>query len=148
MVGCTNALTSPPISAISRTNREDRKWYFSEAVRNMVSICGSSALFMLASWNSNSKSETARIPRNTTLALCSRMLSISNELNPTTMILCFCCANVFPITSRTSSRRSSGENRVFLLRLEAIPTITRSNNFRALVAISICPLVMGSKEPG
>lgn len=78
---------------------------------------------MLASWNSNSKSDTARIPRKTTCALCCRILSISNELNPMTSIRSFLSAKTCATVSVTCAKRSCGEKRVFFPILEATPTI-------------------------
>src|SRR3546814_676352 len=60
----TNAETSPPRREISRTSEDEMKPYCSAGVRNSVSTSGIRCRFMLASWNSYSKSDTARSPRS------------------------------------------------------------------------------------
>src|SRR3546814_3099723 len=73
----TNAETSPPRREISRTSEDEMKPYCSAGVRNSVSTSGIRCRFMLASWNSYSKSDTARSPRSEehTAALQSLMRS-------------------------------------------------------------------------
>src|SRR5690606_13104524 len=58
----TKPETSPPRREISRTSDEEMKPYCSAGVRNRVSTSGMRWRFMLAIWNSYSKSETARSP--------------------------------------------------------------------------------------
>ena len=64
--GGTKPETSPPRREISRTSEEEMKPYCSAGVRNSVSTSGIRWRFMLASWNSYSKSDTARRPRSST----------------------------------------------------------------------------------
>ena len=61
-IGSTNSETSPPIDAISLTREEDKKEYFALGVKNILSKSGDMALFILAIWNSYSKSDTALNP--------------------------------------------------------------------------------------
>ena len=61
------ALTLPPKLAISRTSVEEMKVNCSGGVRNTFSTWFDRCRLMFASWNSNSKSDTARRPRTTTL---------------------------------------------------------------------------------
>src|SRR5688572_19973426 len=83
--GCTKAEMSPPSTAISRTIVAERKRYLSDGVRKSVSTPGASRRFMPASWNSYSKSDTARRPRRMTVADCSFTNSESRPLNPSTV---------------------------------------------------------------
>src|SRR5690606_20990325 len=62
--GGTKPVTSPPRREISRTSEDEMKPYCSAGVRNSVSTSGIRWRFMLASWNSYSKSDTARRPRS------------------------------------------------------------------------------------
>src|SRR5580704_4106245 len=64
----TKSLTCPSIRQISFTCRELIKVYSSFVIKKMVSMSGSNLRFIRASWNSNSKSETARNPRTTAAA--------------------------------------------------------------------------------
>src|SRR3970040_2129412 len=82
--GSTNLDTSPPSVAISRTSVAEMNMCCSEGVRNIVSKSGYRLRFIPASWNSYSKSDTARSPRSTTRAPCCRMKSISRPPKPTT----------------------------------------------------------------
>ncbi len=69
-IGCTNSCTSPPSTAISRTKEEEMNVNCSCGVRNTDSISRHRWRFMFASWNSNSKSDTARSPRMITDNWC------------------------------------------------------------------------------
>src|SRR5204862_7091440 len=100
--GSTNFDTSPPSVAISRTSVAEMNMCCSEGVRKMVSKSGSRLRFMPASWNSYSKSDTARRPRSTTRAPCWRPKSISRPEQPTTSTLF-----MSPSTSRAIATRSS-----------------------------------------
>src|SRR5205085_5773182 len=71
VTGWTNAEMSPPSTAISRTIVAERNRYLSEGVRKSVSTPGARRRFIPASWNSYSKSDTARRPRRITAAECS-----------------------------------------------------------------------------
>src|SRR5258708_38610030 len=82
--GWTKAEMSPPSTAISRTIVAERKRYLSEGVRKSVSTPGARRRFMPASWNSYSKSDTARSPRRITPASCSRTNSESRPPKPCT----------------------------------------------------------------
>src|SRR6202000_3448790 len=82
--GCTKPEISPPRRPISRTSEEEMKLYCSAGVRNSVSAWGMRCRFMLASWNSYSKSDTARSPRRITPAPVSRTKSASSDANPRT----------------------------------------------------------------
>src|SRR6266404_3758136 len=64
----TKSLTFAPIWQISFTCRELIKVYSSFVIKKIVSMPESNLRFIRASWNSNSKSETARNPRTTTAA--------------------------------------------------------------------------------
>ena len=64
--GGRSCATSPPSTAISRTRLEEMNVNCSWGVRNTVSNSRSRWRDMLASWNSNSKSDTARSPRTIT----------------------------------------------------------------------------------
>src|SRR5690606_19862600 len=85
--GWTNPETSPPSRAISRTSDEEMKLYCSAGVRNIVSACGIRCRFMLASWNSYSKSDTARSPRRITPASISLTKVASRVEKPHTSTL-------------------------------------------------------------
>src|SRR5438046_5765974 len=84
VIGCTKAEMSPPSTAISRTMVADRKRYLSEGVRKSVSTPGASRRFIPASWNSYSKSDTARRPRRMTEHECSFTNCESSPANPST----------------------------------------------------------------
>ena len=58
----------------------------SEDIRNSVSTSGLRRAFIPTIWNSYSKSETARSPLITNLALCSSTKCINSELNDVTSI--------------------------------------------------------------
>ena len=59
----TNLSILPPKIAISFTNFDEIIWFSTSDIRNIVSIFEFSFLFIPASWNSYSKSETALKPR-------------------------------------------------------------------------------------
>src|SRR3990167_9876847 len=98
---------------------------------------------MLASWNSYSKSDTARRPRRNTLAFCSLAKCASNVEKPTTSTFGRCL-----VTSCASSTRCSRGNSGFFLGLAATAMITWSNRRAARSTKSPWPLVIGSKVPG
>src|SRR3990167_755679 len=98
---------------------------------------------MLASWNSYSKSDTARRPRRNTLAFCSLAKCASNVEKPTTSTFGRCL-----VTSCASSTRCSRGNSGFFLGLAATAMITWSNRREARSTRSPWPLVIGSKVPG
>ena len=75
-------MTSPPIVEISRTIVAEMNMNCSPGVRNIVSTSGYMPRFMPASWNSYSKSDTARRPRTTTRALCSCTNFMSSPEKP------------------------------------------------------------------
>src|SRR6185312_15782861 len=121
--GWTKSETSPPRRAISRTRDEEMKLYCSAGVRNRVSASGIKCRFMLASWNSYSKSDTARRPRRITPAPVSRTKSASSEAKPRTSTLAMPSSAV-----RASAMRSSNAKPGLLPGLSAMPTISRSNS--------------------
>src|SRR5690606_1602881 len=141
--GVTNPDTSPPRRAISRTSDEKMKLYCSAGVRNRVSTSGIRWRFMLAIWNSYSKSDTARRPRSSTPAPTSRTKCASSVSNPRTST--FGCPES---ASRASLTRSSSGSVGPLAWLAATPTITFSNSGAARSTRSMWPLVIGSKVPG
>src|SRR5690606_36763415 len=103
-VAGTKPDTSPPSRAISRTSEDEMKLCCSEGVRNRVSTSAITCRFMLAIWNSYSKSDTARSPRNRTPPCTDRTKCASSVSKPTTSTLS-CCLS----PSRASStRRSNG----------------------------------------
>src|SRR6185369_5828878 len=140
VVGWTNSEMSPPSTAISRTIVADRNRYLSDGVRNSVSTPGASLRFMPASWNSYSKSETARKPRRITLQEFSFTNSDSSPLKPDTFTFLYGFS-----TSLASFTRSSSEKNGRFAWLWATPTITSSKSFDARWMRSSCPLVIGSK---
>ena len=115
----------------------------SDGVRNKVSTSGIRWRFMLAIWNSYSKSDTARRPRSRMPPCTERTKCASKVSKPTTSTLS-CCANA----SRASSTRSSSGSVGPLEGLCATPTTTFSNNGAARCTRSMWPLVMGSNVPG
>ena len=119
------------------------KLYCSAGVRNRVSTSGIRWRFMLAIWNSYSKSDTARRPRSSTPAPTSRTKWASSESNPVTST-CLCPARAW----RARSTRSDSGRVGPLDGLAAMPTITFSNSGAARATRSIWPLVIGSKVPG
>src|SRR5690606_1527190 len=96
--GVTKLDTSPPSREISRTREDEMKLYCSEGVRNRVSTSGIRWRFMLASWNSYSKSDTARSPRSSTPPPTSETKCASSESNPRTSTWGWCAS-----ASRASS---------------------------------------------
>src|SRR6185503_2223032 len=126
VAGWTNSEMSPPSTAISRTIVADRNRYLSDGVRNSVSTPGASFLFMPASWNSYSKSETARRPRRITLQEFSFTNSDSSPLKPDTFTFLYGFS-----TSLASFTRSSSEKNGRFAWLWATPTITSSKSFDA-----------------
>src|SRR5258706_8967791 len=98
---------------------------------------------MPASWNSYSKSDTARSPRSTTRAPCWRTNSISRPLKPTT------CTLLMPAsTSRAISTRSASGKKVRFAGLSATPMMSESNSVLARRTRSSWPRVSGSNVPG
>src|SRR5690606_23531096 len=141
--GGTNPETSPPRREISRTSEDEMKPYCSAGVRNSVSTSGIRWRFMLASWNSYSKSDTARSPRSRMPAPISWTKCASRESKPRTST-CRWCASASRVRSTRSCSPSAGR----LAGLSATPTIRRSNSGAARFTRSTCPLVIGSKVPG
>src|SRR5690606_36972338 len=141
--GVRNPDPAPPRRATSRTSDEEMKLYCSAGVRNRVSTSGIRWRFMLAIWNSYSKSDTARRPRSSTPAPTSRMKCASSVSNPQTST--FGCPES---ASRASLTRSSSGSVGPLAWLAATPTITFSNSGAARSTRSMWPLVIGSKVPG
>src|SRR6185312_5792626 len=142
-IGWTNSRTSPPNTAISRTSEEEMNVNCSCGVRKTVSMSRSRWRFMLASWNSNSKSEIARRPRMITVARWRLANSTVSSEYPST--------STFDRSSRTRRARSiraSSGNMGVLLGLEAMATMTRSKMPAARRTRSWWPLVIGSKVPG
>src|SRR6185503_19249743 len=98
---------------------------------------------MPASWNSYSKSDTARSPRSTTRARCLRTNSVRSPENPTTSTFF-----MSPSTSRAIAMRSSSvKNGCFAL-LSAIASTTLSKSVAARRTRSSWPRVSGSNVPG
>ena len=90
----TKALISPPSDNISRTKEEEILAYCSEGVMNKVSILGFRCLFIPESWNSYSKSLTARNPRRITCAFCLFAKSTNRVSKLNTSILSMSCRAV------------------------------------------------------
>ena len=104
-------------------------------VKKILSISGARLLFMVASWNSYSKSATALKPLIIAIALLSLAKStVSFFEYPKTSIL-----GLSLKISEISSILSSTLNKGFLDWLSATPRMTLSNNAAALSTISICP---------
>src|SRR4249919_1906316 len=141
--GCTKLETSPPRRAISRTSVEDRKLCCSAGVRNSVSQFGIRCRFMLASWNSYSKSDTARRPRSSTPAPTSCTKCASSEWKPSTRTF-----GMSAMDTRARRTRSSSGSAGLLPGLSATPTMIVSNSEAARCTRSTWPLVIGSKVPG
>src|SRR6266853_2854514 len=98
---------------------------------------------MPAIWNSYSKSDTARRPRRTTCAFCSRTKSISKPRKPSTFTLLYGLS-----TSRARRTRSSTVKNGFFVWLSAMPTTISSNKAAARLTRSWWPNVIGSNVPG
>src|SRR6266853_268075 len=98
---------------------------------------------MPAIWNSYSKSDTARRPRRTTCAFCSRTKSISKPRKPSTFTLLYGLS-----TSRARRTRSSSVKKGFFVWLSAMPTTISSNKVVARLTRSWWPRVIGSNVPG
>src|SRR5690606_1030091 len=141
--GGTNAETSPPRREIWRTSEDEMNPYSSAGVRNRVSAWGIRWRFMLASWNSYSKSDTARKPRNSTPAPSSRTKLASSPSNPRTSTFGK-AASALRASSTRRARGSAGR----LAGLSATPTTSRSNSGEARCTRSTCPFVIGSNVPG
>src|SRR5690606_12039512 len=141
--GVTKPETSPPRRAISRTSDEEMKLYCSAGVRNRVSTSGIRWRFMLAIWNSYSKSDTARSQLSRNPAPTSPTKCATSESKPRTSTF-GCPASA----SRASFTRSSSDSVGPLAWLAATPTITFSNSGAARSTRSMWPLVIGSKVPG
>src|SRR3546814_6195537 len=85
----TNAETSPPRREISRTSEDEMKPYCSAGVRNSVSTSGIRCRFMLASWNSYSKSDRSEehtselqsLMRNSYAVFCLKKKTHNNRTN-------------------------------------------------------------------
>src|ERR1700754_1678648 len=120
--GCTKPEISPPRRPISRTSEEEMKLYCSAGVRNSVSAWGIRWRFMLASWNSYSKSDTARRPRRTTPAPISATKWASRQSKPRTSTLGRSAS-----ARRASAMRSPRLKPGPLFRLSATATTMRSN---------------------
>src|SRR5207237_7193929 len=99
--------------------------------------------FMPASWNSYSKSDTARRPRSTTRAPCLRTNSVSRPLKPST-----CTFFRSPSTSRAMAMRSSSVKYGFFALLSAMARMMESNSGAARRTRSSWPRVSGSNVPG
>ena len=89
MLFVVNFLISPLSSAISLTNFEEIIWFSTSDIRNIVSIFLFNFLFIPASWNSYSKSDTALSPRKIILDLYFLQSDVVKELNAITLILFF-----------------------------------------------------------
>src|SRR5438874_12401813 len=98
---------------------------------------------MPASWNSYSKSDTARRPRSTTRAPCLRTNSVSRPLKPST-----CTFFRSPSTSRAMAMRSSSVKYGFFALLSAMARMMESNSGAARRTRSSWPRVSGSNVPG
>ena len=81
-----NFLTSPPSDIISFTNFEEIIWFSIFDIKKIVSILLFSFLFIPASWNSYSKSDTALNPLNIILDLCFLHKSVVRDLKDTILI--------------------------------------------------------------
>ena len=113
-------------------------------VRNTVSMSRSRWRLMLASWNSNSKSDTARRPRTMTAHLV-----LARELDGEARVAEYLDVRQDPAsTRRASSTRFASGNIGVLLGLAAMATMTRSKMPAARRTRSWCPLVIGSNVPG
>ncbi len=86
IIGSTKEDISPPIEAISLTKVEERKENLALGVRKTLSRSGDMALFILAIWNSYSKSETALRPLIKILLSTSIARSTTKPLKPITLI--------------------------------------------------------------
>src|SRR5882724_1066876 len=98
---------------------------------------------MPASWNSYSKSETARSPRSTTRARCSRTKSMSRPLKPST-----CTFFTSASTSLAIAMRSSTVKNGRFAVLSAMASTSWSNSVLARRTRSSWPRVSGSNVPG
>ena len=82
-----NFFKSPPSSAISFTNLEEIIWFSTSDIKNKVSIFLFNFLFIPASWNSYSKSETALKPLKIIFEWYFLHRDVVKVLNGTTLIL-------------------------------------------------------------
>src|SRR5438105_470381 len=98
---------------------------------------------MPASWNSYSKSDTARRPRSTTRAPCLRTNSVSTPVKPVT-----CTFFTSPSTSRAMAMRSSSEKNGRFALLSGIARMTPAKSVLARRTRSSWPRVSGSNVPG
>src|SRR5436190_5082643 len=98
---------------------------------------------MPASWNSYSKSDTARSPRSTTRAFCSRTKSMSRPLKPST-----CRFFTSPSASRAMAMRSSSVKNGRFALLSAMARTSVSKSVLARRTSSSWPRVSGSNVPG
>jgi len=104
---------------------------------------GRSFRFMLASWNSYSKSETARRPRSTVWIPRERAYSTISPSNESTSTRWS-----FPTASRMKPLRSATLKSGLFPGLLATATTSRSKRFRPRWMMATWPLVSGSKLPG
>lgn len=81
-----NFLISPFNFTISLTNLEEMIWFSISDIKNNVSILLFNFLFIPASWNSYSKSDTARKPLKITFDLYFLHKLVVNEENEITSI--------------------------------------------------------------
>ena len=110
----------------------------------MLSISGARDLFIVANWNSYSKSDTALSPLIIAQAFCSFAISTVSCLGkPTTSTW-----ELSLYIEVASLILSSKENKGFFASFFAIAITILSNSPHALSMISICPYVIGSNDPG
>src|SRR6202171_1795530 len=108
-----------------------------------VSMFGSSFRFMLAIWNSYSKSLTARSPRRTVFTFC---CSANLTSSPSKV---FSVTRGSPLTApRSSSTRCLTLKTASLAGFFSTATMSPSNIFRPRWMMLRWPLVGGSNEPG
>ena len=84
-----NFLISPFNFTISFTNFDEIIWFSTSDIKNIVSMLSFNFLFMPASWNSYSKSETALKPLKITFDLYFLHKSVVKEPKDTTFIFFF-----------------------------------------------------------
>ena len=105
--GGTKPDTSPPRRAISRTSEDEMKAVLLRRGQEKVSTSGIRWRFMLASWNSYSKSDTARRPRRITPPPRSRTKCASRQSKPRIST----CGIEGDRLSASTMRIASGEGR-------------------------------------
>ena len=139
----TNLEISPLSFATSLTTEEFKCMKCSDVTINKVETSSFKWWFIVAIWNSNSKSDTCLNPRIRATTLLSRAKSAIKPSveNAFTLGICLVAPS---INSILSSESNSG----FFSELTATAKIIWSKSFEARSAISIWPRWIGSKVPG